>query len=107
MSTTITAKMVNDLRLATLESTALPALVIVGESTIEDAVNKAELKAEKHASKELDVSAKDLDKALADVNDPAWERRLLVGAWHHFVGERVEVVATADLRTVHGAIGAR
>jgi len=42
------------------------ALVIVGESTIEDAVNKAELKAEKHASKELDVSAKDLDKAVAE-----------------------------------------
>ena len=42
------------------------ALVIVGESTIEDAVNKAELQAEKHASKELDVSAKDLDKAVAE-----------------------------------------
>ncbi len=42
------------------------ALVIVGESTIEDAVNKAELKAEKHAAKQLDVSAKDLDKAVAE-----------------------------------------
>lgn len=42
------------------------ALVIVGESTIEDAVNKAELKAEKHAAKELDVSAKDLDKAIEE-----------------------------------------
>ncbi|MGO9457098.1 MAG: hypothetical protein ACLP62_08640 [Acidimicrobiales bacterium] len=42
------------------------ALVIVGESTMEDAINKAELKAEKHAAKELDVSAKDLDKAVQE-----------------------------------------
>jgi uncharacterized membrane protein len=42
------------------------ALVIVGESTIEDAVNKAELKADKHAAKELDVSAKDLGKAIEE-----------------------------------------
>jgi len=42
------------------------ALLIVGESTIEDAVNKAELKAEKHATKELEADAKDLDKAVAD-----------------------------------------
>ena len=32
------------------------ALVIVGESTIEDAIEKADLKAEKHAAKELDVT---------------------------------------------------
>ena len=38
------------------------ALVIVGESTIEDAINKAGLKAEKHVAKELDVSSKDIDK---------------------------------------------
>ncbi len=42
------------------------ALVIVGESTIEGAINKADLKAEKHAAKELDVSAKDLDKAVQE-----------------------------------------
>ena len=42
------------------------ALVIVGESTIEDAIDKADLKAEKHAAKELDVSAKDIDKAVQE-----------------------------------------
>jgi uncharacterized membrane protein len=38
------------------------ALVIVGESKVEQAIDKAELKAEKHVAKELDVSAKDVDK---------------------------------------------
>ena len=42
------------------------ALLIVGESTIEDAVNKAELKAEKHITKELDANAKDVDKAVKE-----------------------------------------
>ena len=42
------------------------ALVIVGESTIEDAIDKAGLKAEKHAAKELDVSPKDIDKAVQE-----------------------------------------
>ena len=42
------------------------ALVIVGESTIEDAIDKAGLKAEKHAAKELNVSSKDLDKAIKE-----------------------------------------
>ncbi len=42
------------------------ALVIVGESTIEGAINKAGLKAEKHAAKELDVSSKDIDKAVQE-----------------------------------------
>ncbi len=42
------------------------ALVIVGESTVEQAVDKAELKAEKHVAKELDVSAKDVDKAVQE-----------------------------------------
>ncbi len=42
------------------------ALVIVGESTIEDAINKAGLKAEKHAAKELNVSSKDIDKAVQE-----------------------------------------
>ena len=42
------------------------ALLIIGESTIEDAVNKAELKAEKHVAKELNASAKDVDKAVQE-----------------------------------------
>ena len=42
------------------------ALVIVGESTIAQAVEKAELKAEKKVAKELDVSSKDIDKAVQE-----------------------------------------
>ena len=42
------------------------ALVIVGESKVEQAIDKAELKAEKHVAKELDVSPKDIDKAVQD-----------------------------------------
>src|SRR5271157_1172711 len=42
------------------------ALVIVGESKVEQAVEKAELKAEKHVAKELDVSPKDVDKAVRE-----------------------------------------
>jgi uncharacterized membrane protein len=42
------------------------ALLIIGESTIEDAVNKAQLKAEKHVAKELTASAKDVDKAVQE-----------------------------------------
>ena len=42
------------------------ALVIVGESKVEQAIDKAELKAEKHVAKELDVSAKDVDKAVQE-----------------------------------------
>jgi uncharacterized membrane protein len=42
------------------------ALLIVGETTIEDAVNKAQLKAEKHVAKQLDASPKDVDKAIQD-----------------------------------------
>lgn len=40
------------------------ALVIVGESKLEEAVEKANLKAEKHVAKELGVNAKDLDEAV-------------------------------------------
>ena len=40
------------------------ALVIVGESKVEQAVEKAGLKAEKHVAKELDVSPKDIDEAI-------------------------------------------
>ncbi|MFD6552314.1 DUF1269 domain-containing protein [Streptomyces sp. NPDC058398] len=42
------------------------ALVIVGASTLAQAVEKAQLKAEKHVAKELDVSAKDVDKAVQE-----------------------------------------
>lgn len=45
------------------------ALVIVGESTIESFIDKAALKAEKHVAKELDVSSKDLDKAIQESID--------------------------------------
>ncbi len=42
------------------------ALLIVGESKLQQAVDKAALKAEKHVAKELDVSAKDVDKAVQE-----------------------------------------
>ena len=40
------------------------ALVIVGGSTLEQAVDRAGLKADKHVAKELNPSAKDVDKAV-------------------------------------------
>jgi uncharacterized membrane protein len=40
------------------------ALVIVGASTLSQALEKAELKAEKQIAKELDVSTNDIDKAV-------------------------------------------
>ena len=41
--------------------------MIVGESTIEAALDKADLKAEKHVAKELDdVSSKDIDQAVQE-----------------------------------------
>jgi uncharacterized membrane protein len=40
------------------------ALVVVGESKIEQAVEKAGLKAEKHVAKELDVKPSDIDAAV-------------------------------------------
>ena len=42
------------------------ALIVVGESTISDAIEKAQLKAEKQVAKELNVSAKEVDKAVQD-----------------------------------------
>ena len=42
------------------------ALIVVGESTIEAAIEKAQLKADKHIAKELNASAKDVDKAVQD-----------------------------------------
>ena len=42
------------------------ALVVVGESKIEQAVDKAALKAEKHVAKELDVNPSDIDAAVRE-----------------------------------------
>jgi uncharacterized membrane protein len=42
------------------------ALLIVGESKVQEAVDKAALKAEKHVARELDVSAKDVDRAVQE-----------------------------------------
>jgi uncharacterized membrane protein len=42
------------------------ALVVVGETTLQAALEKAELKAEKRVAKELNVSKKDLDKAVQE-----------------------------------------
>jgi uncharacterized membrane protein len=41
-------------------------LVIVGESKVEDAIKKAVTRAEKQTARELDVSPKDVDKALQE-----------------------------------------
>ena len=40
------------------------ALLVVGASTLEEALDKAELKAEKHVAKQLDVSTADVDAAV-------------------------------------------
>ena len=42
------------------------ALIIVGDSKLEQALDKATLKAEKHVAKELDVSPKDIDKTVQE-----------------------------------------
>ena len=42
------------------------ALVIVGESKVEQALQKASLKAEKRIAKQLDVSVKDVDDAIRE-----------------------------------------
>jgi uncharacterized membrane protein len=42
------------------------ALVVVGESKMEQALGKAALKADKHAARELDVSPKDIDQAVRE-----------------------------------------
>ena len=41
-------------------------LVVVGQSTIQAAFDKAELKAERHAQKQLDVSSKDIDASIQE-----------------------------------------
>jgi uncharacterized membrane protein len=42
------------------------ALIVVGESTISAAIEKAQLKAEKQVARELNVSPKDVDNAVQD-----------------------------------------
>jgi uncharacterized membrane protein len=42
------------------------ALIVVGASTIEDALEKAQLKAEKRVAKELDVGVSDVDAAVRE-----------------------------------------
>jgi uncharacterized membrane protein len=42
------------------------ALIIVGESKLQQALDKATLRAEKHVAKELNVSAKDVDQAVRE-----------------------------------------
>ena len=42
------------------------ALIVVGDSKLEQALDKATLKAEKNVVKELDVSPKDIDKAIQE-----------------------------------------
>jgi uncharacterized membrane protein len=49
-----------------LIDTGQAALVVVGESKVEEALDKAALKAEKHVAKELDVSPKDIDEAVRE-----------------------------------------
>lgn len=47
------------------------ALLVVGESTLEEALEKADLKAEKKIAKQLDVDSKDLDAAIKEATDSA------------------------------------
>jgi len=42
------------------------ALIVVGDSKMEQALDKATLKAEKHVAKDLDVSPKDIDQAIQE-----------------------------------------
>ena len=42
------------------------ALVVVGDSKVEQALDKTTLKAEKHVAKELDVSPEDIDEAVQE-----------------------------------------
>ena len=42
------------------------ALIVVGETKLKDALEKAQLKAEKRVAKDLDVSTKDVDKAVQE-----------------------------------------
>ena len=42
------------------------ALLVVGESTVQQAVEKANLKAEKHIAKELNISTKEITNAVRE-----------------------------------------
>jgi uncharacterized membrane protein len=42
------------------------ALIVIGESTLQDAIEKAELRAQKHIARELKVNSKDLDAAVEE-----------------------------------------
>ena len=55
--------------LGELIDTGEAALLVVGESTLEQALDKAELKAEKHVAKQLDVSTADVDAAFKEAAD--------------------------------------
>jgi uncharacterized membrane protein len=46
--------------------TGQAALIVVGETKLQDALEKAQLKAEKRVAKELDVSREDVDKAVQE-----------------------------------------
>lgn len=52
--------------LGELIDTGEAALLVVGESKVEQALDKATLKAEKHIAKQLDVSPKDVDEAVRE-----------------------------------------
>ena len=55
------------------------ALLVVGASTLEQALDKAELKAEKHVAKQLDVSTADVDAAVKDAAQSRLTGRRLSG----------------------------
>ena len=58
------------------------ALVIVGESTLEQAVDKAGLTAGKHVAKELNTSAADIDQAVQEAaTEVSWPGRSPARAW--------------------------
>lgn len=52
--------------LGELIDTGQAALLVVGASTLEQALDKAALKAEKQVAKQLDVSTADVDAAVKD-----------------------------------------
>jgi uncharacterized membrane protein len=52
--------------LGELIDTGQAALVVVGESKVQQAIDKAALKAEKHIAKQLNVSPKDIDTAVRE-----------------------------------------
>ena len=64
-------------QLGELIDTGQAALVMVGESTVQSALDKAGLKAEKHVAKELDdVSSNDIDQAVQEAaKEASWHRQ--------------------------------